>query len=97
MERGWANDCGFVDVVVRTSSVDPETPAVATAQAYTLPDEHAFFLASEDTDHFVGGLFAMVPPLMRVAPQVARAVPREGLPSYGVNGGRLTRREISTR
>jgi 2-polyprenyl-3-methyl-5-hydroxy-6-metoxy-1,4-benzoquinol methylase len=43
------------------------------AQAYTLPDEHAYFLAADDTDHFVGGLFAMVPPLMRVAPDVARA------------------------
>jgi 2-polyprenyl-3-methyl-5-hydroxy-6-metoxy-1,4-benzoquinol methylase len=43
------------------------------AQTFTLPEEHAYFLASEDTDHFVGGLFAMVPPLMRVAPQVARA------------------------
>src|SRR6185503_10837 len=41
------------------------------AQTYTLSEEHAFFLASDDTDHFVGGLFAMVPPLMRAAPQVA--------------------------
>ena len=47
------------------------------AQTYTLSDEHAYFLASDDTDHFVGGLFAMVPPLMRVAPQVARGV-RQG-------------------
>jgi 2-polyprenyl-3-methyl-5-hydroxy-6-metoxy-1,4-benzoquinol methylase len=43
------------------------------AQTYTLPEEHAYFLASDDSDHFVGGLFAMVPPLMRVAPDVARA------------------------
>jgi 2-polyprenyl-3-methyl-5-hydroxy-6-metoxy-1,4-benzoquinol methylase len=43
------------------------------AQTYALPEEHAYFLASDDTDHFVGGLFAMVPPLMRVAPEVARA------------------------
>ena len=43
------------------------------AQTYTLSEEHAYFLASDDTDHFVGGLFAMVPPLLRVAPQVAKA------------------------
>jgi 2-polyprenyl-3-methyl-5-hydroxy-6-metoxy-1,4-benzoquinol methylase len=43
------------------------------AETYALPEEHAYFLASDDTDHFVGGLFAMVPPLMRVAPDVARA------------------------
>ncbi|HEV3010999.1 MAG TPA: class I SAM-dependent methyltransferase [Burkholderiales bacterium] len=43
------------------------------AQTYALSEEHAYFLASEDTDHFVGGLFAMVPPLMRTAPEVARA------------------------
>lgn len=45
---------------------------------YLLSDEHAYFLASEDTDHFVGGLFSMVPPLLRVAPQVARAFSEGG-------------------
>ena len=48
------------------------------AQTYALPEEHAYFLASDDTDHFVGGLFAMVPPLMRVAPEVARAFAEGG-------------------
>ena len=48
------------------------------AKTYRLPDEHAYFLASDDTDHFVGGLFAMVPPLMRVAPEVARAFAEGG-------------------
>lgn len=48
------------------------------AQTYSLPEEHAYFLASDDSDHFVGGLFAMVPPLMRVAPQVARAFAEGG-------------------
>src|SRR5688500_14231933 len=48
------------------------------AQTYALCEEYAYFLASEDTDHFVGGLFAMVPPLMRVAPQVARAFAEGG-------------------
>ena len=48
------------------------------AQTYALPEEHAYFLASDDSDHFVGGLFAMVPPLMRVAPEVARAFAEGG-------------------
>ncbi len=45
-------------------------PADAT---YTLPDEHAYLLASDGTDHFMGGLFAMVPALMQVAPRVRDA------------------------
>jgi len=48
------------------------------AQTYALPEEHAYFLASDDSDHFVGGLFAMVPPLMRIAPEVARAFAEGG-------------------
>jgi 2-polyprenyl-3-methyl-5-hydroxy-6-metoxy-1,4-benzoquinol methylase len=48
------------------------------AHTYTLSEEHAYFLASDDTDHFVGGLFAMVPPLLRVAPQVAKAFAEGG-------------------
>ena len=48
------------------------------AQTYALPEELAYFLAADDTDHFVGGLFAMVPPLMRVAPEVARAFAEGG-------------------
>jgi hypothetical protein len=48
------------------------------ARTYSLPEEHAYFLASDDTDHFVGGLFAMVPPLLRVAPDVARAFAQGG-------------------
>ena len=48
------------------------------AEKYTLSEEHAYFLASDDTDHFVGGLFAMVPPLLRVAPQVAEAFANGG-------------------
>ena len=48
------------------------------AQTYALPEEHSYFLASDDTDHFVGGLFAMVPPLMSAAPEVARAFAEGG-------------------
>ncbi|MEQ8230691.1 MAG: methyltransferase domain-containing protein [Gammaproteobacteria bacterium] len=44
---------------------------------FTLPEEHAYLLASDETDHFMGGLFGMVPPLMTVAPRVRDAF-REG-------------------
>jgi 2-polyprenyl-3-methyl-5-hydroxy-6-metoxy-1,4-benzoquinol methylase len=47
-------------------------------QTYTLPDEHAYLLASEGTDHFAGGLFAMAPVLLRVAPEVAVAFEKGG-------------------
>ncbi len=49
-----------------------------SGETYALPEEHAYFLASDDTDHFVGGLFAMVPPLMRIAPEVVRAFTEGG-------------------
>lgn len=42
-------------------------------QTYLLPDEYAYMLASDGTDHFVGGLYNMVPVLMAGAPQVAQA------------------------
>jgi 2-polyprenyl-3-methyl-5-hydroxy-6-metoxy-1,4-benzoquinol methylase len=47
-------------------------------QTYCLPEEHAFLLASEGTDHFMGGLFPMVPVLLRIAPDVASAFARGG-------------------
>jgi ubiquinone/menaquinone biosynthesis C-methylase UbiE len=76
-----------LDAVVRASGLQPRyveewlkgmacagylayDPAAAT---YTLSEEHAYFLASEGTDHFAGGMFEMVPVLMRVAPRVAQA------------------------
>ena len=49
-----------------------------TKQTFSLSEEHAYFLASEGTDHFVGGLFGMVPPLMRVAPDVVEAFRKGG-------------------
>ena len=49
----------------------------ADKQTFSLPEEHAFLLASDGTDHFMGGLFAMGPVLMSVAPQVLQAF-REG-------------------
>ena len=45
---------------------------------YTLSDEVAYFVAAEGTDHFVGGMWEMVPPLMRVAPRVAEAFVKGG-------------------
>ncbi len=42
-------------------------------ETYALPDEHAYLLASEGTDHFMGGLFFMARSLMGVAPKVADA------------------------
>lgn len=58
-------------------------------ETYNLPDEHAFLLASDDTDHFAGGLFAMVPPLLKVAPRVADAFRQGGgvpFDEYGDDG-----------
>jgi 2-polyprenyl-3-methyl-5-hydroxy-6-metoxy-1,4-benzoquinol methylase len=46
--------------------------------SYQLSDEMAYFVASDGTDHFVGGMWAMVPPLMRAAPQVAEAFEKGG-------------------
>jgi 2-polyprenyl-3-methyl-5-hydroxy-6-metoxy-1,4-benzoquinol methylase len=43
------------------------------ARTFQLPDEHVFLLASEGTDHFMGGLFLMAPVLLGVAPKVATA------------------------
>ena len=48
------------------------------AQTFLLPEEHAYFLASDGSDHFVGGMWEMVPVLMRVAPKVAEAFSKGG-------------------
>ena len=45
----------------------------AAAHTYRLPEEHAYLLASEDTDHFMGGLIDFAPILLSVAPKVADA------------------------
>jgi 2-polyprenyl-3-methyl-5-hydroxy-6-metoxy-1,4-benzoquinol methylase len=60
-----------------------------SAQTYRLPDEHAFLLASDGTDHFVGGLFSMAPVLLRVAPMVAEAFETGGgvqFEDFGTDG-----------
>lgn len=56
---------------------------------FSLPPEHAFLLASDDTDHFAGGLFHMAPALLGVAPQVAEAFEKGGgvpFHEYGEDG-----------
>ena len=61
----------------------------STAGTYRLPDEHAFLLASEGTDHFMGGLLCMAPVLLRVAPRVAVAFEKGGgvpFEDYGADG-----------
>lgn len=45
-------------------------PAAAT---FELPEERAFLLASDGTDHFMGGLFSMGAVLLRAAPRVAES------------------------
>lgn len=61
-------------------------PAAGT---YRLPEEHAYLLASEGSDHFMGGLFCMAPVLLRVAPRVALAFKNGGgvpFEDYGADG-----------
>ena len=43
------------------------------AGTFSMPPEHGFLLASEGTDHFMGGLFLAGPSLLSQAPGVARA------------------------
>ncbi len=40
---------------------------------YSMPAEHGFLLASEGTDHYMGGLFLAGPSLLSQAPAVARS------------------------
>jgi len=42
-------------------------------ETFELPAEHAYLLASATTDHYMGGMFGMVPPLLTVAPRVIDA------------------------
>ncbi len=46
---------------------DPE------ANTFELPPEHAYLFASEDTDHYVGGIFHGMPGLLQAAPAVVEA------------------------
>lgn len=60
-----------------------------TQYSYRLPDEHAYLLASEGTDHFMGGLLCFAPVLLRVAPKVALAFEQGGgvpFEEYGSDG-----------
>jgi SAM-dependent methyltransferase len=58
-------------------------------ETYRLPDEHAYLLASEGTDHFMGGLFCFAPVLLRTAPKVADAFEQGGgvpFEEFGTDG-----------
>jgi len=58
-------------------------------ETFRLPDEHAYLLASEGTDHFMGGLFCFAPVLLGVAPKVAAAFEQGGgvpFEEYGAEG-----------
>lgn len=48
------------------------------AETFALPPEHAFLLSSEGTDHFMGGVFAMLPPLMTIAPRIVESFRKGG-------------------
>ncbi|MGQ0651376.1 MAG: class I SAM-dependent methyltransferase [Betaproteobacteria bacterium] len=50
----------------------------AKASTWRLTDEMAYFVASDGTDHFVGGMWEMVPALMKVAPKVAESFEKGG-------------------
>jgi SAM-dependent methyltransferase len=50
-------------------------------ESYALSEEMGYFVASEGTDHFVGGMWEMVPTLLRQAPKIAEAFVRgSGIP-----------------
>jgi len=53
------------------------------AQTYELTEEMAYFVASDGSDHFVGGMWEMVPALLRVAPRVAEAFEQGGGVPFG--------------
>ena len=65
---------------------------------FNLPDEHAFLIASDGTDHFAGGLYGMATSVLSVAPEVAVAfkegggVPFEAFGEEGVNAVDLANR-----
>lgn len=50
----------------------------STHSTFELPEEHAYLLASDGSDHFAGGMFSMAPTLLSVAPKVAEAFEHGG-------------------
>jgi ubiquinone/menaquinone biosynthesis C-methylase UbiE len=48
------------------------------AETFSLPEEHSYLVASEGTDHYMGGLFHVTPVLLGVAPKVADAFEKGG-------------------
>lgn len=51
-------------------------------ETFTLPPEHSYLVASEGTDHFMGGLFCASPVLLSAAPKVAEAFESGGGVSF---------------
>ncbi len=47
-------------------------------ETFTLPEELAYLVASEGTDHYMGGLFRMATALLAVAPKVSEAFVKGG-------------------
>ncbi len=43
------------------------------AHSFSFPDEHAYLLDSDGTDHYMGGMSLMAPVLLNAAPEVAKA------------------------
>jgi len=75
-------------------------------ETFKPPPEHAYLLASEGTDHYVGGLFRIAPLLLRAAPDVVEAFVHGGgiaFSDYGpemvealdsINSGQYARRLV---
>lgn len=60
-------------------------------ETYEFPPEHAYLLASEGTDHYVGGLYQMAPLLLRAAPSVANAFAHGGGIGFAEYGPELVK------
>ena len=59
------------------------------AETYTLPEEHAYLLASEGMDHFLGGLFYQSVGCLGVAPRVAKAFEHGGGVPFAAYGDEM--------
>ncbi len=52
-------------------------------ERYCLPEEHAYLLNSAGTDHYMGGMFGMPPPILAQAPRVLQAMREGGGVAFG--------------
>jgi hypothetical protein len=65
----------------------------AKAETFTLPDEYSYLVASEGTDHFMGGLFCVTPVLS--IPTRNRSAKRETPPMLRTLPGRRVHRRLN--